>query len=193
MQTMGETVLGMRIVKAFNLEDEMRERMEKAIRVVERSANRMAAGGASATLMADSLAGLAIGFAIFYGSWRVSIGHGDVGAFVSFLGALLLAYEPAKRLGRLNVDIQNGLVSARLIYEVLDAPQAEAPQPSLPETGGRRADGSSSSMRASPFAPANMSSTISISSPNPMPRPRLSGLRAAAKRRYSASFSDFTP
>ena len=93
----------------------------------------MATGGAAATLMADSLAGVAIGFAIFYGSWRVSVGHGDVGAFVSFLGALLLAYEPAKRLGRLNVDIQNGLVSARLIYEVLDAPQGEAPQPSLPK------------------------------------------------------------
>jgi ATP-binding cassette, subfamily B, bacterial MsbA len=133
MQTMGETVLGMRIVKAFNLEDEMRKRMDTAIRVVERSANRMAAGGASATLVADSLAGLAIGFAIFYGSWRVSIGHGDVGSFVSFLGALLLAYEPAKRLGRLNVDIQNGLVGARLIYEVLDAPQGEALQPSCPK------------------------------------------------------------
>jgi ATP-binding cassette subfamily B protein len=130
MQTMGEAVLGMRIVKSFNLENMMRERMEKAIRVVERSANRMATGGAAATLLADSLAGLAIGFAIFYGSWRVSVGHGDVGSFASFLGALLLAYEPAKRLGRLNVDIQNGLVSARLIYEVLDAPQAEAPQPS---------------------------------------------------------------
>jgi ATP-binding cassette, subfamily B, bacterial MsbA len=133
MQTMGETVLGMRIVKAFNLEDEMRKRMNDAIRIVERSANRMAAGGASATLVADSLAGLAIGFAIFYGSWRVSIGHGDVGSFVSFLGALLLAYEPAKRLGRLNVDIQNGLVGARLIYEVLDAPQGEAAQSSYPK------------------------------------------------------------
>jgi ATP-binding cassette subfamily B protein len=132
MQTMGETVLGMRIVKAFNLEDEMQRRMEAAISVVERAANRMARGAALATLMADSLAGLAIGFAIFYGSWRVSIGHGDVGAFVSFMGALLLAYDPAKRLGRLNVDIQNGLVSTRLIYEVLDAPLGEAPRASLP-------------------------------------------------------------
>jgi ATP-binding cassette, subfamily B, bacterial MsbA len=133
MQTMGETVLGMRIVKAFNLESEMRKRMEAAISVVERSANRMSRGAALATLMADSLAGLAIGFAIFYGSWRISIGHGDVGSFVSFMGALLLAYDPAKRLGRLNVDIQNGLVSARLIYEVLDAPPGEPPQPACPK------------------------------------------------------------
>jgi subfamily B ATP-binding cassette protein MsbA len=133
MQIMGETVLGMRIVKAFNLEEAMQRRMEASIRVVERSANRIAAGGGVATLMADSLAGLAIGFAIFYGSWRVSIGHGDVGSFVSFLGALLLAYEPAKRLGRLNVDIQSGLVGARLIFEVLDAPQGEALMPSCPK------------------------------------------------------------
>jgi ATP-binding cassette subfamily B protein len=133
MQTMSETVLGMRIVKAFNFEDVMQKRMRASISVVERSANRMAAGAAVATLTADSLAGLAIGFAIFYGSWRVSIGHGDVGSFVSFLGALLLAYDPAKRLGRLNVDIQNGLVSARLIYEVLDAPQGEAPQRNCPK------------------------------------------------------------
>jgi ATP-binding cassette, subfamily B, bacterial MsbA len=133
IHTMGEAVLGMRIVKAFNLEDEMRRRMMVAIRIVERSANRMAAGGATATLIADSMAGLVIGFAIFYGSWRITVGHGDVGAFGSFLGALLFAYEPAKRLGRLNVDIQNGLVSARLIYEVLDTPQGEAPQPSRPK------------------------------------------------------------
>jgi ATP-binding cassette subfamily B protein len=133
MQTMGETVLGMRIVKAFNLEGEMRRRMEKAISVVERSANRMSRGAALATLMADSMAGLAIGFAIFYGSWRISVGHGDVGSFASFMGALLLAYDPAKRLGRLNVDIQNGLVSARLIYEVLDAPQGEPLQASRPQ------------------------------------------------------------
>jgi ATP-binding cassette, subfamily B, bacterial MsbA len=133
MQTMSETVLGMRIVKAFNLEDVMRRRMSAAIREVERSANRMAAGGALATMMADTLAGLAIGFAIYYGSWRVSVHHADVGSFASFLAALLMAYEPIKRLGRLNVDIQNGLVGARLIYDVLDAPMAEASRPALPK------------------------------------------------------------
>jgi subfamily B ATP-binding cassette protein MsbA len=139
VQTMGETVLGARIVRSFNLEGEMRERMSRAIRTVERSANRIAAGGGLATMLADSLAGCAIAFAIFYGSWRVAVQHADVGAFASFLGALLLAYEPAKRIGRFPVDIQNGLVGARLIYEVLDAPLGDAPRRGLPKlrvTGG---------------------------------------------------------
>ena len=132
VQTMGESVLGARIVRSFNLESVMRERMFAAIRTVERSANRIAAGGGLATMMADSLAGCAIAFAIFYGSWRVAVQHADVGAFASFLGALLLAYEPAKRLGRFPVDVQNGLVGAAMIYEVLDAPLKDAPRAGLP-------------------------------------------------------------
>jgi ATP-binding cassette subfamily B protein len=118
MQTMGEAVLGMRIVKAFNLQGPMRVRMDAAIRTVETSA--------------DSLAGVAIGFAILYGSWRVSVHHADVGSFVSFLGALLLAYEPAKRLAKSPVDILNGLVGARLIYEVTDTPPVETYDPAAP-------------------------------------------------------------
>ena len=132
VQTMGETVLGARIVRSFNLESVMRERMFAAIRTVERSANRIAAGGGVATMLADTLAGFAIAFAIFYGSWRVAVQHADVGAFASFLGALLLAYEPAKRLGRFPVDVQNGLVGASLIYEVLDAPLKDVGPAGLP-------------------------------------------------------------
>jgi ATP-binding cassette subfamily B protein len=132
VQTMGESVLGARIVRSFNLESVMRERMFAAIRTVERSANRIAAGGGLATMMADTLAGFAIAFAIFYGSWRVAVQHADVGAFASFLGALLLAYEPAKRLGRFPVDVQNGLVGASLIYEVLDAPLKDVSPAGLP-------------------------------------------------------------
>ena len=133
VQTMGETVLGARIVRSFNLEGEMRERMSRAIRTVERSANRIARGGGLVTFLADTLAGCAVAFAIFYGSWRVAVQHGDVGAFASFLGALLLAYEPAKRISRFPVDIQNGLVGARLIYEVLDAPIGDATRGGLPK------------------------------------------------------------
>ena len=132
MQAMGETVNGFRIVKAFTLEAEMRIRMAAAIRTVERAANRMSAGAGLAVAFADSLAGLVIGFAIFYAQWRVSVLHAEPGSFASFLAALLLAYEPAKRLGKFPVDIQNGLVGAKLIYEVLDAPEAEGEKAGLP-------------------------------------------------------------
>ena len=125
MHTMQETVQGLRIVKSFGLEGVMRTRMAGSIRDVERAANRMSAGMAIASPMADTLGGIAVAIVIYYGSWRVTIGHADAGAFFSFLSALLLAYDPVKRLGKLNLDIQNGLTGARLIYEILDAPPTE--------------------------------------------------------------------
>jgi subfamily B ATP-binding cassette protein MsbA len=139
MATMQETVQGIRIVKSFNLEGVMRGRMGGSIEDVRRSANRMAAGVALSGPLADTLGGFAVAIIILYGSWRVTIASADPGSFFAFIAALLMAYEPAKRLGRLNLDMQNGLVGARLIYDVLDMPAGEvepkAKPPLAVETG----------------------------------------------------------
>lgn len=140
METMQETVQGARIVKSFNLEETMCARMAGNIREVEKSSNRVAAGLAISSPVADTLAGLAIGAVIFYGSYRVTIAQADAGSFFSFVAAMLMAYDPAKRLARLRLDIQNGLTSARLMYEVLDTLAAEAQidgQPKLNVAHGR--------------------------------------------------------
>jgi subfamily B ATP-binding cassette protein MsbA len=125
LEIMQEAVQGLRIVKSFNLEPEMRRRMRTAVTEVEQVANHMSASMAIASPLADLLGGVAIAVVIFYGSWRVSIAHADAGSFFSFVAALLLAYEPAKRLARLNLEIQNGLAAAKLVYEILDRPEAE--------------------------------------------------------------------
>ena len=52
----------------------------------------------------------------------MSVAHADPGSFFTFIVALISAYEPVKRLGKLNLDLQNGLVNARMIYDVLDEP-----------------------------------------------------------------------
>ena len=132
MQTMQETVQGVKIVKSFNLEETMAQRMSECVGDVQRAANRMAAGSAISSPLSDILAGLAIAAVIFYGSWRITIAHADPGSFFAFVAALLMVYDPAKRLARVNLDIQTGLVGARLIYEILDAPAAETPRPGRP-------------------------------------------------------------
>jgi ABC-type multidrug transport system fused ATPase/permease subunit len=125
LEIMHEAIQGLRIVKSFSLEGEMRRRMRVAVDEVEHVANHMSASMAIASPLADLLGGLSIAVVIFYGSWRVSIAHADAGSFFSFIAALLMAYEPAKRLARLNVEIQNGLAAAKLVYEILDRPAAE--------------------------------------------------------------------
>jgi ATP-binding cassette subfamily B protein len=140
LEIMQEAVQGLRIVKSFNLEGVMRERMHGSVEHVEQAANRMAAKMAIASPLADFFGGLAIAVVIFYGGWRVTAAHADAGSFFSFLAALLMAYEPAKRLARLNLEIQNGLVGAKLVYEVLDCPATEqhsANAPALKVARGR--------------------------------------------------------
>ena len=122
MQIMQETALGIRIVKSFNLEDAMQTRMASSVREVEKAANRMALGVAMSSPVSETLGGILVALILLYGGWRVSVAHADPGSFFAFIVALIAAYEPVKRLGKLNLDLQNGLVNARMIYDVLDEP-----------------------------------------------------------------------
>jgi ATP-binding cassette subfamily B protein len=132
LDIMLEAAQGVRIVKSFNLEALMRQRMRETVHEVERAANKIAAIQAMASPLSDTLGGLAVAGVILYGGWRVIEGGQDAGAFFSFIGSLLLAYEPAKRLGRLNLEIQNGLIGVTLMYDVLDAKPLEPQAQGLP-------------------------------------------------------------
>ncbi len=133
MQIMQETILGSRVVKSFNMEELMRERMAHSVRYVEKASNRVATSIALSSPVAEVLAGVAIGLVIFYGSWRITSGSADAGSLFSFIAALLLAYEPARRLANLKLSIQNGVTGAQLIFEILDRPAAESYQEGLPK------------------------------------------------------------
>jgi ATP-binding cassette subfamily B protein len=74
----------------------------------------------------ETLGGFTIALATIYGGYRVINTGATPGEFVSFLAAFLLAYEPAKRLARLNIDLNNNLVGVRVLYEVIDGPSGES-------------------------------------------------------------------
>ena len=115
-----ETVQGVRIVKSFGMEDRMQARMDATIDAVRQRADKIATLGARTAPLMETLGGLAIAAAIVYGAWRVIHQGVDAGSFFAFVTALLLAYDPAKRLARLGVEVEKGLVGVRLMYELLD-------------------------------------------------------------------------
>ena len=85
-----------------------------------------------ASPMMEMLGGFTIALAMIYGGYRVVETGATPGEFVSFLAAFLLAYEPAKRLARLNIDLNNNLVGVRVLYEVIDSPAGEPNDDDLP-------------------------------------------------------------
>jgi ATP-binding cassette, subfamily B, bacterial MsbA len=126
LETMQEAVQGIRIVKAFTLEDTMRARFDADVANVERESNTMARVSQRATPLMESLAGIAVCFGMIYGGYRVIATGAEPGEFLSFLTAFLLAYEPAKRLARFNMDLNATLVGVRILFEIIDAPATEA-------------------------------------------------------------------
>ncbi len=125
LETLQETVSGIRIVKAYTLEDTMRKRLDADVAEVEQLANRAARVGNRASPLMESLGGVAVALAIVYGGYRVIETGAAPGQFVSFLAAFLLAYEPAKRLARLNIELSSALVGVRVLFEIIDHPPTE--------------------------------------------------------------------
>src|SRR6185295_8028595 len=60
-----------------------------------------------------------------YGGWSVVSLGATPGQFFSFMTAFLLATEPAKRLSRLNIDLNSKLVGAKMLLEIVDSPASE--------------------------------------------------------------------
>src|SRR5215475_2933702 len=124
-ETMQETLQGMRIIKAFTLEEGMRDRFGRSVTDVERESVKMARVANRSSPLMETLGGISISLAIVYAGYRVIETGASPGEFFSFIAAFLLAYEPAKRLARLNLDLSTNLVGARMLFEIVDSPATE--------------------------------------------------------------------
>ena len=136
-----ETSSGIRVVKAFALEKHMAERMNSAISKVEDRSNAMARlNGATSPLM-ETLSGFAIAGIVALSAVGVFGSNAtSPGELMSFITALLMAYEPAKRLARMRVSIEAGLVGVSFMYQILDTPISVRESPnarSLPDGAGQ--------------------------------------------------------
>lgn len=132
LQTMQETAQGIRIVKSYGLEDRLRNRFQASVQSTELAANKMARVAARASPLMETLGGFAIASAVAYTGHNVLVSGKTPGEFAAVLTALILCYEPAKRLARLNVDLSNALVGVRFLYDILDSVPAEREEASLP-------------------------------------------------------------
>jgi subfamily B ATP-binding cassette protein MsbA len=127
LETLQEAVQGIRIVKAYTLEDAMRARFDAHVAELEHESNKWARVAFRSGPLMESLGGFAIAIALVYGGYRVIANGATPGQFFSFLAAFMLAYEPAKRLARLNMDLNSGLVGVRILFDTIDHPPSEQP------------------------------------------------------------------
>jgi subfamily B ATP-binding cassette protein MsbA len=96
---------------------------------VQSRANSIAALEAATSPIMETLAGIAIAGVILIAGYLI-VRHGQTpGEIMSFITALLLAYEPAKRLARTRVSLETGMVGVRMMFELADRPLQLAEMP----------------------------------------------------------------
>ena len=140
MESLQETAQGVRIVKAFTLEGFMRDRQGAAIRSFESAANKLAAVSSRTSPIMESLGGFAIAAVVLYSGYTVIIRGNQPGSLFSFITAVIMLYEPMKRVARFHVDLSSSLFGVAMLYDFLDAREFEEDPPGAADlhiTAGR--------------------------------------------------------
>ncbi len=126
-----ETFAGNKIVKAFGMEVYEKKRFfDKTLKLFNLEMKEVKAKALSSPIM-EFLGGMGIAFVIWYGGSRVISGIYTTGTFVSFLAAVVMLYDPVKKLSKLNNHLQEGLAATDRIFDIIetksDIKEAENP------------------------------------------------------------------
>ena len=129
-----EAFSGHRIVKAFGTEAQEASRFRRASDALYRTNMKVTSALSSLPPLMEFLGGLAMAGALWYGSREIAAGRLTTGEFTSFIAALFLSYGPAKKLSRVNANLQQAIAAAGRIFEMLDTHSevADAGRAALP-------------------------------------------------------------
>ena len=115
-----ETISGNRIVKAFATEEYETKRFNSNnLNLFKLIVREIRVRAISSPIM-ESLGGLGIAFIIGWGGYNVIKGYSTPGTFFSFIAALVILYDPIRKLNGVNATVQTGLAAATRVFEILD-------------------------------------------------------------------------
>ena len=117
---LSENLDGTRIVKAYQQEDrEIKKLSESVYRRMNKILKAINTRGATSPF-AEFLAGFGIAGTLYYAGMRGLQGELPLNEFVSFLGAMMLAFQPLRRLAAVNTTLQEGFAAAIRVFDLLD-------------------------------------------------------------------------
>ena len=117
-----ETFMGNKIVKAFGMEEYEKTRFAKIAKKLYDKVMKSVVAASTASPIMEIIGGIAIALIIWYGGLEVEAGRATPGDFLQFMAAVLLIYDPVKKLSGLNNAFQSGLAAVDRIYDVLELP-----------------------------------------------------------------------
>ena len=122
LSQMEETLSGLRVVKAFNAEDKLRERFNRLIDATRLTFNRINRRYYLAHPVSEFLGTCLIAVILWFGGVLI-LGHHstiDAATFIYYLIIFYSIINPAKDLSRAGYSIRKGLASLERIDKILD-------------------------------------------------------------------------
>ncbi|MDR2077329.1 MAG: ATP-binding cassette domain-containing protein [Desulfovibrio sp.] len=117
-----EMLSGIRVVKSFCTEEQEAQRFDKENKRLLRISLKQSLAGEFSSSAMELVGALGIGLVIWFGGLQVINGESTPGTFFSFVAALVMMYEPIKKITASNMDIQKALAGAERVFEILDDP-----------------------------------------------------------------------
>ena len=115
-----ETFAGAKIIKAFGREEYEKQRFFKKSWDLFRFEMKKVKAKALSSPVTDICGGFGIAAVVWYGGHSVIQGHSTTGNFISFLTAVMLLYEPLKKLSKLNNTVQEGMAALDRVFEIIE-------------------------------------------------------------------------
>ena len=108
------------IIKIFQKEDSELKNLKNVIKDRIEKMTKVEKTRLGAAPIMEIITGIAIAIVVFAGGYLSIKNQIEVGSFFSFLTALMLAYQPVRALAGVNIGINDGLIAAKRIYQLLD-------------------------------------------------------------------------
>ncbi|MBI9084052.1 MAG: ATP-binding cassette domain-containing protein [Desulfobacterales bacterium] len=128
-----ETFTGTKIVKAFGMEAHEKGRFSQMAHDLFRIEIRAVIARSLSSPVMEFLGGMGIAFIIWFGGSRVVSGTYTPGTFMSFLGAVIMLYDPVKKISKVNNAVQEGLAATERIFDILET-ESEIQEVADPQT-----------------------------------------------------------
>ncbi len=115
-----ETITGIRIVKAFGMEEYEKERFMKKIKDLFHTSVQIVRINALSSPLTEFLGVLGVVGTLLIAAYFVHTGELTIGEFSPFIVALVSFYQPIKGLSSANNGVQQGMAGAERVFQLLD-------------------------------------------------------------------------
>jgi subfamily B ATP-binding cassette protein MsbA len=119
-----DVLKGIRQVKAYGMERHESERANGLFLKLKGLYFKAVKTRAGAVPILEALGGLVFAGILAYGGYQAARGQITVGSFMAFFAAMLMAYQPMRRIANLNIGLQAGLAAAERVFHIVDYSRA---------------------------------------------------------------------